>query len=63
MFISTGRTAAWKANRVYGEPSADAARRKRGKYGKFFPLCSQALICSNYLIQTNPKTPRPKRKL
>ena len=36
MFISTGRTAAWKANRVYGEPSVEAARGKRRKHDELF---------------------------
>ena len=35
MFVLTGRTAAWKANCIYGEPSAEAARGKRRKHDKF----------------------------
>lgn len=40
MFISTGRTAAWKANHVYGEPSVEAARGKRRKHDKLVPSSS-----------------------
>lgn len=36
--MSPGRTAAWKANHVYGEPSVEAARGKRGK-------CSELFLC------------------
>lgn len=35
MFVLTGRTAAWKANCIYGEPSAEAVRGKRRKHDKF----------------------------
>ena len=35
MFVLIGRTAAWKANCIYGEPSAEAARGKRRKHDKF----------------------------
>lgn len=36
MFLSTGRTAAWKAHHVHGEPSSEAARGNMGRHGQLF---------------------------